>query len=39
LEIKQQAQRGMTFLILTYTFLMAAKILNFYVEIKGSNFC
>jgi len=25
LEIKQRAQRGMAFLILTYTFVMAAK--------------
>jgi len=29
----------MTFLILTNTFVMAAKKLNFYVEKKGSNFC
>jgi len=29
----------MIFLILTYTFVMAAKKLNFYVEKKGSNFC
>jgi len=32
LEIKQRAQRGMTFLILTYIFVMAAKKLNFYGE-------
>jgi len=34
LEIKQRAQRGMTFLILTYTFVMAAKKLNFFGEKK-----
>jgi len=28
----------MTFLILTYTFVMAAKKRNFYVEKKDSNF-
>jgi len=29
----------MTFRILTYTFVMAAKKLNFFGEKKGSNFC
>jgi len=29
----------MTFPILTYTFVMAAKKLNFFCEKKGSNFC
>jgi len=29
LEIKQRAQRGMTFLVLTFIFNMAAKKLNF----------
>jgi len=32
LEIKQRAQRGMTFLIPTYIFVMAAKKRNFYGE-------
>jgi len=32
LEIKQRVQRGMTFLILTYIFFMAAKKLHFYGE-------
>jgi len=30
LEIKQRAQRDMTFLILTFIFILAAKILSFY---------
>jgi len=29
LEIKQRAQRGMTFLILTFIFIMAAEKQNF----------
>jgi len=39
LEIKQRAQRGMTFLIRTYIFVLAVKKLNFYGEKKGSNLC
>jgi len=39
LEIKQRAQRGMTFLILTYTFIITAKKLNFFGEKMCSNFC
>jgi len=44
LKIKQRARRGMTFLILTYIFGMAAKKLNFYGEkrvqifVKNTNF-
>jgi len=38
LEIKQRVQRGMTFLILTYTFVMAAEKLNFFRKKMGSNF-
>jgi len=44
LEIKRQAQRGMTFLILTNIFVIAAKKLNFYgltflSKIQKSDFC
>jgi len=39
LEIKPRAQRGMTFLILTYIFVMAAKKPNIFGETKGSKFC
>jgi len=38
LEIKRRARRGMTFLIRTYIFVMAAKKRNFYGEKKGSIF-
>jgi len=38
LEIKQRAQRGMAFLILTYIFVMAAKKLNFYGEKRDQIF-
>jgi len=39
MEIKQRAQRGMTFLIRTFIFTMAATKQHFYGEKKGSNFC
>jgi len=47
LEIKQRAERGMTFLILTYIFDMATEKRNFYGEkrvpilakIQDSDFC
>jgi len=39
LEFKQRAQRGMTFLIRTYIFVLAAKKRNIYGEKKGSNLC
>jgi len=38
MEIKQRAQQGMTFIILTHIFVMAAKKRNLYGEKKGSNF-
>jgi len=38
LENKQRAQRGMTLLILTSTFFMAAKKLNLYGEKKDYDF-
>jgi len=35
LEIKQRAQRDMTFLILAFTYILAAKKQNFYGEKIG----
>jgi len=35
LEIKQRAQRDMTFFILTFIFILAAKKLSFYGKKKG----
>jgi len=39
LEIKLRAQRDMTFLVLTYIFILASKKLSFYGKKKGFNFC
>jgi len=38
LEIKQRPQRDITFLILTFIFIMAAKKLNFYGAAKNLSF-